>query len=280
MNCPDCKNIIPDHSRTCKVCEYDAGFPNKRAAEKPIEQTALDKRYTDALLDGEKRGCKDNILQFQEEIKKSKAVLCRSLSKIQEFVSSDNELYATFYQLVSAGAKIPEKNKYDPIRPIVDGMLFPYYHEQIRFAALTLNNSGAKGFGNCSIILKDDTINRRTTVFEENSIHFAQKKRLVATEPVPAGYRATWEHRDLLAAAKQADKIDNNTKACDFPGILLNSIGSKSDDFIEVHIYGSISRQGVESLIVKKPKKKADRVILKSIKNKLKQIGVGVEEIL
>ena len=66
--------------------------------------------------------------------------------------------------------RLPNGEKWDVLRPVIDGVIFPGYHDKIRFAALTLNGRGLSGYGPCALILREDRIARRTTVFEENSI--------------------------------------------------------------------------------------------------------------
>jgi len=60
---------------------------------------------------------------------------------VQELVSSDNVLYATFYQLVGMGARRPEDTQTDLERLIADDIIFPYYKHEIRFAALSLTGA-------------------------------------------------------------------------------------------------------------------------------------------
>jgi hypothetical protein len=41
----------------------------------------------------------------------------------------------------------------------VDGVLFPHYHEEIRFGSLTLNERALQStYGQCAMILKDTMI--------------------------------------------------------------------------------------------------------------------------
>lgn len=43
MDCPKCKNRVPEYARTCPICETDVGFPNVRAAKKTENIEALKK---------------------------------------------------------------------------------------------------------------------------------------------------------------------------------------------------------------------------------------------
>jgi hypothetical protein len=66
----------------------------------------------------------------------------------------------------------------------------------------------------------------------------------------------------------------------DFPKVLLTpSAPGAEGDFIEVHIYGSLHRQNIERLSVRKPRKKADQVLLKEIEKKLRDPSIGAKVI-
>ena len=86
------------------------------------------------------------------------------------------------------------------------------------------------------------------------------------------GFRAIWANRDSLAAAKLAAKLTPSTKPDDYQSILINGT-DRDADFIEVNIYGPIHRKAVEHLSGPEPRRKADKVIFRSVLKKLKEIG-------
>jgi hypothetical protein len=263
MDCPRCGNQIRGDERECPTCGNDVGFPNVRAAKEYEEKAALAKRYEKALRNASGRGCSQVIYAFLDALTSSVAVICGSPSKVKELVSSANQLYASFYQLVGAGARRLEGVKMDLQRRIADSIVFPYYEEHIRFAALSLDGVGATAYGDCSIVLKDIAISERATVFEENSVLFCEKRSLGVANPLPPGYRATWDQRGLLATAKLEPKFASATNATDFPAIL---IGGTGQDFVEVHIFGALDRGSIERIVARKPKTEADRILLEEIK--------------
>jgi hypothetical protein len=276
MKCLKCGEDIPKHVRACVVCGADAGFPNVRAAMRGEEVSALENRVKEVTDDATLRGC-DSILKiFCDAVAKSEAVINRSLGKLNEIVSSDNELYQTFYQAIGSGSRLPEDNKWDSIRQSVDSLLFPYYFEQIRFGSLSIDRTGILDYGDYCIVLKETTIKDRATVFEENAIKFMENHKVVITSPLPLGFKATWTNRSMLAIAKIGKKLNKATKECEFPKLLASSDASNSD-FIEVHIYGDIHRRAIEHLGGIEPSHKVDKVLLRSITKKLKDIGASVE---
>jgi predicted nucleic acid-binding Zn ribbon protein len=201
VQCLHCKHAVPPHMRECPVCGEPAGFPNVRACESLEELNALDARYKQAMKHARTQSKRPILRRFEQELSRSKAVICRSLSIIQRLMSSDTELYNNFYNMVDSNARIPEENRWDNTREAVDGMIFPHYHHDICFAALSLNDKGPKSYGDYCMVLKTDLIKRRATTFEENTYVFAEKHRLVVTEPVPVGYRASWEDRGRLGGS-------------------------------------------------------------------------------
>jgi hypothetical protein len=214
----------------------------------------------------------DLLLAFQAAVSSAQAVICRGLGKVKDLISNDNELYASFYQLIGSGARRPEKTTVERERLLADDLLFPFYKEEIRFAALSLDGLGAVEYGPCSIVLKDTAIRDRATVFEENSLVFCQEKKLGFGAPVPSGFRAAWKQRELIACAKLFSRIQPGTVEEDFPGILISG-----EDFIEVHIYGKLHRGSIERVVVRRPSTRRDRIILLEAQRVMNESGVRVE---
>jgi len=263
MDCPRCSSPIRRNERNCPTCGNDVGYPNVRAAKELEEKAALAKRYKTALERAASRGCTATLLDFLNALTQSVAVICRSYSKVKELVSSDSELYASFCQLIGAGARRPEGVKMDMQRRIADAIMFPYYEGEIRFAALSMDGIGATSYGDCSIVLKEMAISERATVFEENSVLFCEEQGLGVAELLPSGYRATWEDRGLLATAKLEPKFFPTMSATEYPAILLEKSGR---NFIEVHVYGPLNRNSIERIVVLAPKTEPDRILLEEIK--------------
>ena len=278
MQCPRCFGEVRDFERNCPVCNHDCGYPNVRAARRPEERQELAKRLQAAEASAKGRRCVDVFSQFRRAVSSSWAVICRSLSQVRQLVESDNALYASFYDLVGMGARRPEDSTTEHERLLTDNLLFPHYHDKIRFAVLSLDGLGAKSYGDCSLVLKDIAIRDRATVFEENSLYFCRERGLGLGKPVPLGYRALWNDRDQLAAVKLEALQLPGMQYRDFAGILLRVfVKPPHEEFIEVHIYGPLHRQSIERLVTRKPKRKAQRAILKDIQRKLTEVGAKVE---
>lgn len=276
MKCPNCHEEVPDHVRSCVVCGTDVGYPNVRAALRDEEVSALNLRVREVQEDANLRGCKSVLEKFRDCAARSSVVISCSLGKINELLSSDNQLFATFYKAVGGETRLPEDNEWDRIRQAVDSLLFPYYADHIRFGSLSIDLTGVSSYGNYSMVLKELAIRDRATVFEENSIMFIKKHRIVAGDPLPLGYRTTWMNRSSLALAKLGKRLTPTIAEAEFPKLLATS-DTADPDFIEVHIYGPIHRRAIEHLSGPVPRRKADKVLLKSACRKLREIGATME---
>ena len=154
---------------------------------------------------------------------------------------------------------------------------FRNYEQYIHFAVLSLDGRGAASWGDCALTLRDELIEDRASVFEENCLYFCRKQLATFDDSVAPGNRALWKDRHRLAAAKLGSHLRASTNPTDYPGILLSS--SRKDhgeDFVEVHIYGPVHRRTVEHLVVKQPKRKQDRLILRALRAKLKRDKVEI----
>jgi hypothetical protein len=191
--------------------------------------------------------------QFEAEMANSMAVLFRSMLEVVRLVRSDDMLYNTYYQQIESDFRLPSQGSWDALRCVADARVFPYYGEKIRFAALTLDLlRRLDNYGDCSVILETEMIQDRATVFWENSTAWACRYDL--NQPLPSGYRATWADRIMLAVAKLAGQLRAGVGREQFPGLLLQSRmePTGTDEFIEVNIWGPLTRRAFSHVIVTK----------------------------
>jgi hypothetical protein len=269
--CGDCGAAVPDAVRECVVCGADAGFPNVRAAARPAEVAALNERVTKQEEYAANKAYAATLMDFRHAADSAEAVLCAAVGRVSQLASSDNELFATFYEGVGGSARIPEQNEWDALRQSVDALLFPYFFQHLKFAALSLDGTGVAEYGGVCLQLRDAAIGRRATTFEENSVTFVKRHNLGPGKDVPRGYRATWDRRGAHAVAKLGHLIRTGMTTSDFATLLHGD--SRAGEFIEVHIYGPLHRRAIASAHAKRPGRRADRVLLDSIGRKLNEVG-------
>lgn len=279
--CEYCGNPLPLSCEECPHCAQPGLFPNVRMANSAEERSALDDRYQRAIADATLRGCEDIIRQFEGTIESSLAVIARSLEVLEWLAESDCNIYTTYDQMVEAGSRIPSGDKWDPLRASAEAAIYPTNKKKVRYAALALGDAGLRNYGNCFLFLQSELIAHRATVFEENCVLFMDHQgiKMSDADKIPKGYRAMWEERTKLCIAKLARKIDRTTTADQFSQILLyNGTTTGDDDFVEVHIWGSMTSRTLQRVIVTgQPKRKRLPVKLKILQEKLAKVGVSFE---
>lgn len=233
-------------------------------------------RIQEGESDAAERNCLPELKQFETAVAESKAVMTRHLAYLDNLVRGTG-LLGRYHTMVRAGLRTPEPNHYDATRTSVEAAIHPNYHEEIHYAALSLNGLGATWYGDCHLQLKDDTIQERSSVFEENPFRLAERLSIPLGGKIPSGYRAVWDERQLLAIAKLHSKITPKIASTRFADILLDNAGAATD-FIEVHIFGSLHLRSFECVIAKTPKNKADKIILRSLCLKLRKFGIDTKE--
>jgi hypothetical protein len=277
ISCAECTNEIPQPAERCPHCGRPGVFWNVIAAEYPAERAALERRYQAAKADAVSRNANRNLQDFENAVAGSKAVIARSEIEVQRLASGNRQLYATYYELTEAGISLPAGDEWDMLRELADTVLFWKSKKHIRFGALSLDGVGLPNYGPCSLVLREEMISHRSSVFEENSAVFMERRKIkIAREPkVPKGYKATWGERGKLCVAKLAAEIDSNTASDKYFRILLKQgVTSEDDEFVEVHIWGPMTVLTMEQVIVTAPKRNQRATILKALKFKLAKHGV------
>ena len=166
-SCSDCGNSFHLSQPQCPHCGRPGLYGNVYAAEVADEVNALERRYQSAKRDAVARGAETALGNFEAALSNSQAVIARPVSEVLRLSTSDNELYATYYQLLNSPIRLPTGEKWDVLRASADSALFPNYKEEIRFGALSLDGFGISNYGECFIILRTDMIAHRASVFEK-----------------------------------------------------------------------------------------------------------------
>ena len=282
MFCQECREPIREDQSICPHCGRPSLFPNVNIAERDTEQQALQSRYEAAQREILTNLTVAVATAFEQAVAGSEAVLCKYFGEATRLCYSDDEVYATFYQRVQSGIRIPGGDKWDRLRAIADTILFGEANKiQVRFGALTMDGFGLENYGDCSMVLKTEMIAHRATVFEENSVIFMQKNNIRGENgyAIPDGHRAKWASRQLLAISKLASQITTATKQNEFPALLLKSgADSGSDNFIEVHIWGPVTIRSFRKIAVRQWVTAPSAVDLNVFEEKLAQFGITFQK--
>jgi hypothetical protein len=249
-----------------------------RRAAAADELAALNARYNAARDDAVRRVCEPQVQLFESAVAKSEAVLCLRWGTVLKAFDRDNALFKTYYEQVHTGKRLPDDSYFDQARVKVDAAFFPYYHEKTHFAALSLDGFGPSSYGECNFVFREAAISHRATVFEENTLAFCEKHPFPTGQTPPKGFSATWSDRGRLAVAKHHGEINDQTPQSQFSAILVKQKGDTStDEFIEVHIYGTLDLAAVARFRAPKPKVKDDQVFARRLQRKFREQGITVE---
>ena len=271
MKCSECGSTIPHDRVACPTCGTHAGFPNVREVSSASEKEALERRFNKAIKDAQADGRGVRLEELSQASKATRAVIAIDLDYLAGFITNDETLYSSYGLLVSGEIRKAASSLNDKKRRGVEGFFFGSYANEIRYAALSLDGKGLSSFGPFTLVLKDIAVKARATLLEENTYKFYDKFKADIPDNFPRGFRAVWGERNKLAVAKLADRITVTTTNDNFPGILLSCTGDrKTDDFIEVHIYGAFDNTAVEAVFGNsKTSSKADKAQLAVVKEKL-----------
>jgi len=184
--------------------------------------------------------------------------------------------------LLHGGVRLPTSTRWDRLRGLADWELFGSARDDVRFAALSTDGGWLENYGDVALELAEHMIAHRATVFEENSALFFERQRRSGVEPpVVAGHRARWSDRGKLALAKHAKDLDEASTEGGFSQLLLHCGATSEDDvFVEVHIYGSMTRRSLCRVLVHldKVREKVGDAGIVHLRERLDAVHVPVEE--
>lgn len=247
--CPHCHIDFYIGLRSCPHCAQPSFFPNVDLAESDVEKSALELRYEMQRKEAESVGKVSSIDHVMDVVKKSTA--CKGMPRweLDRLISSETATAATYYQQISGNCRIPDDNEWDRLRRITDSAFFQCYGHEINFAALSTNRNWLNNYGDGAIFFREKMIAHRSTVFEKNTVTWLNQRS--GELKIPAGYRATWQNRGILAVAKLGDA--SYAPKADIDTLLLSCGPSTADDvFIEVHICGGFTIRSAEAVVVRK----------------------------
>jgi hypothetical protein len=273
--CANCSNLVPIIAEICPHCDHHR-YPNVLRAELDEEREALGRRYQAVHERSRSEGDSDALEEFERALGKSKAVISLTAELVKQIVTDDCRLYASFYELMNV-TKIPKGEEWEGTRGSAEFVLFRENQGRIRFAALSLDGRGLSNYagGECIVHLREHLIANRTTVFEENNVIF-YKSRYSPKHPYPPpGHTAVWTERARLGVAKLGNRIKKGMKEQDFADLLLkNGADSWKDEFIEVHVFGKLSRRAFEHIGLKPSLRR-----LKSTVKVIRDLAEGIAQV-
>jgi hypothetical protein len=235
----------------CPVCGTFHSFPNVRKAQ--LEIQALSRLYDAAFAAAIVRTTDQKVALLESYADRGHIVVNTKLDFIYEMIKDPRRNYVGYFRQVDSEARKAAIEQHHIDRSVADNILFPKYLEHMVYAALSCNDTGLTNYGPVGLFLKDTVAPLRVSLLIENSFRFLEKYYKFG-QPLPAGYRATWNDRGRLAVVKHAADITPATPDDSISSLILRS-GPKldDDDFIEVYIYDGFDKQAIERVVLNQP---------------------------
>ncbi len=244
--CQECKCPVPRSATVCPHCGRPSRYPNVLDASQAEEVDALLQRYTDAstsasaLTNFERQ-------ELEDQLRRTHVVISRPRGIVEQIATRDNVVYTTFYKLLDSGMQLPQDDEWDRARMAADVLLFCHFHREIRFGALSVDGTGLPNYGEFFLELRDDFIAHRTSVLEENVVTLLDRldvKPFRKGVQVPPGHRAPWNERHQVGVSKLAGRLRPGMSTADIAQLVIKpGTDSATDEFIEAHVFGSITRR-------------------------------------
>ena len=175
-----CQRCDFQHSQlnltTCQSCGNDLGPPNVNEISTQDEFDALQTRYDKAKQTLNDDGNQAILSEFEDFVlKEVNAVLNVSFDAICSCFVDNGSAYKSYYRLLENGDRIIADLINDKRRNTVDSILWGSHKRNMIFAALSADNIGLRSYGNCCVVLNENSIKYRTSLLEENSFVFVKK---------------------------------------------------------------------------------------------------------
>jgi hypothetical protein len=280
--CPECENAIDAWVDRCRHCQTAVEFPNVRAAKRAGEVQALETRRQKAF-DGVDVLTESRINAFEQRVATdSKALINRSIQSLANMLSSEDDVSNNFYSLVDAALRLPESDVWNKVRVVADDIAFPRFKENIRFAALALDDRGLVHYGGCAVVIKSSMIAARTSVMDENSLLWVNSQvaagDLFSVVELPLGHRAPWSGRGKLAVTKLHSWLRADTSVDDASLLLRVGTSGAEDEFIEVHIWGPLTAAAIDSVALPPAADRRERLYKQVLIDRLDALGIAWQE--
>ena len=262
--CENCKAPSNIQDQTCASCGHFLGYPNVNLANLSEELSALESRWDKARKLAEEQGLQavfDAITEFDWQLVVS---IPSAIALI--LVTDPKNHYVNYEKLTGAGVRSPAKFADDAHRSMVAGVLFGSIGDKIIYGVLSKDRRGLSAYGSIYCQLKTNAVATRTSFLETNSYEFVKKYQT----DLPKGFRAAWENRGKLAALKlfESGTLAVGQVPDDWDRLILQTDGKnrKQDEYVEGHIYGTITAHSVSEMTAAEVLKRSEETrIVESI---------------
>ena len=282
--CEHCTTKNERNRERCDSCNeiLGTGYPNVNVYDAPYFRDGLEIRYQKTIEQNKDK--QNSINALEQAIKNDSkiainiegAVLCNMLNAEAEYLP---------YRRLAEQKGWIKPVYWDQKRIVIDSCFYGIHGADIVFAALSLDDDGLISYGDATVLLNENLVKKRISVFEKNSFRLYDEltenmKWNPANFPPPTGHYAIWENKELLAVAKCGEQLTGKTTEdlTNFEKLILHSDGNKNiDEFIELHIYKVINHKQYKKVkFRKKPIEKGDVISWEVAKEKMEKENIAI----
>lgn len=239
--CSYCSNPFPDSRTSCPHCARPQLFPNVAKATNEAERDKLNAKFEQTKQSCQADGRAREFEDFYTQTGASQALFACSTTKLHREISSETEIFETYYQLeaLRLRSSAPKSLDWEKLRPQAESELLGSNKniENLHYACLSMDWSSLSSYGECVVKLKETMIAHRASCFGGNTavIYFIE-------HDFSKCLRSNWEDRGKIAAAALGERLRSGDGPKEFAQILLTpAVDSVDDNFIEVHIFGTMT---------------------------------------
>lgn len=167
----------------------------------------------------------------------------------RNLLNDPRNIYTNYENLVGGGMRTPAPAENDTARFAASGKLFGCYASQIHYGILSFDGIGLKNYGTVFVTLKDIAVKERVSFLHENSYFFIERHKSSMNNDLPKGFRANWQNRAELVAAKLEPMLKANTNIVDWASLLVRQGADRSQDScIEAHIFNGFNADSINAI--------------------------------
>jgi len=225
------------------------------AARDPLHAKALQQQYTQAF-DQVRDSLEREFRELERWAAETQAVLCADLEKLEPLMQGKMQILPSYWDLHdfrslasdAQGGPNWHKMRQKAEIELVDSA---QHRDRLHYAALSGNQTGLSHYGKCTILLREEMIAHRATVYRNNS---ALEVNHSVGARLHSGGLAEWKNRGRLVATKLADQLQPGMGKDEFQQLLLRSGKPENkgadDVFVEVLVFGELSLHAFVSMTI------------------------------
>jgi len=244
--CDNCGHANERNRGECDECQerIGYGYPNVNIYSDEYFTRGLQARYTAAEQYFQAENITEKSSAFANAVEQEGRAVVNMDSRLFFTLANTNEDYLPYRRAVEANKRLYASIYNDTKRTMIDSCFYGMHGADILFAALSLDNNGLRNYGSVSLVLKEQAIRKRTTIFERNAfllydVLTREETWNPADFPPPTGYFGVWKDRVEMALAKCKEGLTPDSEFLDL--VLQNGESRDKDEFMELHIFGKIS---------------------------------------